>query len=151
MSQETLPAAALWLRCVLLTTDSAPGLQLREAWSYPLEQPQSGQEGPHQLIRGLGGPQEDWDLLFFQAVSDSGQIVFLCRKVAQVGHGAQNRSVCALRGSCPARRMLRPGRGRAGRRAAEVGGQDPDNRCSAGLDTLPALAGNHSSPPTRKV
>ena len=34
---------------------------------------------------------------------------------------------------------------------AEVGGQGPDNRCSAGLYTLPVLAGNHSSPPTRKV
>lgn len=80
-----------------------------------------------------------------------GGLCSLCRKVAQVGHGTQNRSVCALRGSCPARRMLQPGRGRAGRRAPEVGGQGIDNRCSAGLHTLPAPAGNHSSPPTRKV
>lgn len=152
LGQQTMPAATLWLRCVLLATDSAPGLQLREAWSYPLERPQSGQEGPRQPICGLGlGYKRTGTSCSSRQSPILGGLCSLCSKMAQVGHGTQNRSVCALRGSCPARRMLQPGRGRAGRRAPEVGGQGPDNRCSAGLYTLPVLAGNHSSPPTRKV
>ena len=75
MGQETCPQAALLLRCALLTTDRTFRVcSWREEWPCLLEWPQSGQEGPHEPISGLGGPREGWGLLSFQTASGSGQM-----------------------------------------------------------------------------
>lgn len=48
--------------------------------------------------RSLSGPQEDWDLLSFQAVSDSSQIVFTVQEGGPSGPwGPEQECVCTQR------------------------------------------------------